>query len=516
MKIKAKLLVIFLGVFLNSLSAQGTSDIFFNKADDFFKKNVLKGRVDYSSIKDNPSNLDKLIDIISISDLSKLQSENQEKAFLINVYNILIIKAVLNNYPLKSVMTLGGFFDKTIISISGENYSLNDIEKGLLFKNYPDPRLHFVLVCAAIGCPQIINDAYFPETLDEALDQRTRTTLNDTDYINIDATSKIVFVSELFNWYKKDFTENDLSIIQYINQYRDVKIPEKYSISFLTYDWSLNDIPSKRTGSFIPERDNLQAYTPSTLLKPGQIEIKFFNNLYTQTAYFDEESKKKELNERSTYYTGIINFLYGLSPNFNIGFDFFIKSVFIDPESGSPLKVFKFSSDANSRTSPTQFGPKLKFTPIESIRNLSIQTAFLVPLASNLDGGDKVDSPFLDVNGSQWWTQVFYDYLINNDFLLFLEGGLFFRFGSTYDDFLTPLKVFFNSFPSQKWTIYTMAEFSTFWKEGSVSAYYFQLGLGGKYQVTSNFELEILYTKFLFGKSQGAGETYNLGFRIII
>jgi hypothetical protein len=100
--------------------------------------------------------------------------------------------------------------------------------------------------------------------------------------------------------------------------------------------------------------------------------------------------------------------------------------------------------------------------------------------------------------------------------LLFLEGGLFFRFGSTYDDFLTPLKVFFNSFPSQKWTIYTMAEFSTFWKEGSVSAYYFQLGLGGKYQVTSNFELEILYTKFLFGKSQGAGETYNLGFRIII
>jgi hypothetical protein len=61
-----------------------------------------------------------------------------------------------------------------------------------------------------------------------------------------------------------------------------------------------------------------------------------------------------------------------------------------------------------------------------------------------------------------------------------------------------------------------MTEFNAFWKESSISAYYNQLGLGAKYQLISNFELEILYTKFIFGKSQGAGETYNLGFRIII
>jgi hypothetical protein len=428
----------------------------------------------------------------------------------------MVIKAVLNNYPLKSVSDVGEFFDKTIITMGGEDLSLNEIEKEILFEKYPDPRLHFVLVCAAIGCPQIIDKAYFPDLLEIDLDTRTQETLNNSDYVRLDANSITVFVSELFKWYESDFTENGLSVIQYINQYREVKIPDNFRVSSITYDWTLNNFQRKSRGSLLPERENLQAYTPSTLLKPGQIEIKFFNNLYTQTAYFDEGSNKTELNERSTYYTGIINFLYGLSPSFNIGFDLYIKSVLNDSESGSPLKVFKFSSDANLRSAATQIGPKLKATPIASIRNLSIQTTFLFPLASDLDGSDNPESPFLDVDGNQWWTQIFYDYLFNNDFLLFLEGGLLFRFGSTFDDVLTPVKVFFNYFPSQKWTIYTMAEFASFWKEGSVSAFYNQYGLGGKYQVTSNFELEILYTKFVFGKSQGAGDTYNLGLRIII
>jgi hypothetical protein len=516
MRNKSKLLIILFVVFLKTISAQETSDIFLINADEFFKKNVVKGRVDYLSIKDNPSDLNKLIETISTFDLSQLQQGNQEKAFLINVYNILVIKAVLNHYPLKSVTDIGGFFDKNIISIKGEDLSLNNIEKEILFKTYPDPRLHFVLVCAAIGCPQIINQAYLPNVLENSLDQRTQTTLNNTDYIRLDKNSKIVYVSELFKWYETDFKENDLSIIQYINQYRKAKIPEDYSVSFITYDWNLNDIPKKGTGSILPERENLQAYTPSTLLKPGQIEIKFFNNLYTQTAYFDEESKKQELNERSTYYTGIINFLYGITQDLDIGFDMYIKSVLIDSESGSPLSVFKFSSGNNARTAFTQIGPKIKFSPFASVRNLAIQSVFLFPLVSNLDGSDNAESPFLDVDGSQWWTQVFYDYPFQNDFLLFFETGIFIRFGSNFDDFFTPLKVFLNYFPSNHWTFYIMTEFNAFWKESSISAYYNQLGLGAKYQVTSNFELEILYTKFIFGKSQGAGETYNLGFRIII
>jgi hypothetical protein len=293
-------------------------------------------------------------------------------------------------------------------------------------------------------------------------------------------------------------------------------MPEDYSISFITYDWTLNDIEKKSTGSILQERDNLQAYTPSTLLKPGQIEIKLFNNLYTQTAFFDKETNKQEQDVRSTYYTGIINFLYGLTPDLDIGFDALIKSVLIDPESGSPFALFKFSGDANQRTALTQLGPKIKFSPFSTIRNLAIQTVFLFPMATNLDGAESENTPFLDVNGSQWWTQIFYDYAFSNNFLLFFDTGLFIRFRSTFDDFVTPFKAFLNYFPTNRWTIYLMTEFNAFWKDYSVSAYYLQLGPGLKYQLTSNFELEILYTNFILGKSQGAGETYNLGLRIII
>jgi len=261
---------------------------------------------------------------------------------------------------------------------------------------------------------------------------------------------------------------------------------------------------------------NLQTYTPSTLLKPGQIEAKIFNNLYTQTEFFDEDSKKKAQNNRSTYFTGIINSLYGITPNINIGIDFYLKSVRNDTENSSPFSLFNFSTGANSRTALAQFGPKIKISPFKSYRNLAFQSTFLFPLESDLDGSENDDSPYLDVDGMQWWTQVFYDYSFEKDFLLYLESGVFLRFDSENEDFYIPLKAFINYYPSRNWTIYFPVEYTSYWKDASVPAFYTQLGLGGKYQLTSNFELEILLTKFIFGKNQGAGSTYNFGIRFIL
>jgi uncharacterized protein DUF547 len=516
MRIISKINLIFLFGLLTNLYAQSTPEEFFIKSNQFFNKYVDNGRVDYESIKNDPAELNKLVDAIGIFDVSKLKKGDENKAFTINVYNILVIKSVINNYPLKSVMDTGGFFDKNIINIAGLDLSLNGIEKGILFKNYPDSRLHFVLVCAAIGCPEIIDSAYWPANLEEKLDRRTHTTLNDQRYVKVDKKSKTVFVSELFKWYEKDFTKNGLSILQYVNMYREEKITTDYSLSYTTYDWSLNIVQQKETGFSDPNVENLQAYTPSTLLKPGQIEVKLFNNLYTQTTFFDENSKKKDQNSRSTYFTGIINSLYGISSDFNVGLDLYIKSVRNDSESSSPFSLFEFSSDANARTALAQVGPKIKISPFKSFRNLAFQSTFLIPLQSDLDGNESDNSPYLDVDGTQWWTQVFYDYSIDHDFLLYLESGLFFPFDSETEDFFTPIKVFINYYPSQDWTIYFPVEFTSFWKEGSISAHYSQLGLGGKYQLNSNFELEILYTKFIFGKSKGAGATYNFGIRFIM
>ncbi len=259
----------------------------------------------------------------------------------------------------------------------------------------------------------------------------------------------------------------------------------------------------------------LQSYTPSALLRPGQIEVKQFNNLYTQTSFFDENGKRQEQGIRSTFLTSINNFLYGISPNFNIGFDLYLRSVRNDGESSSALSLFKFSSGQNSRTAFSQFGPKIKIAPFSGIPNLAIQTTLLFPLRSDLDGSDSSETPFLDVDGMQWWTQFFYDYAFQTGFLIYLESGLFVRFNPASEDFFTPLKAFVNYYPSTKWTVYVPVELTPFWDGLSWAAYYAQSGLGLKYQLFSGVEMETLYTKFLFGKSQGAGQTFNLGIRII-
>jgi len=516
MKSISLIITIILSGFLGNLIAQSESENFFINVNQFFKKNVTRGKIDYENLKNNPAELNQLVDDISKIDYTQLKSGNEEKAFLLNVYNILVIKLVIKNYPLKSVMDIGGFFDKDIINFNGQDVSLNEIEKNILFKKFPDPRLHFVLVCAAIGCPEIINSAYLPMNLDDILDKRTKITLNNEHYIKINKKTKTVYISELFKWYKNDFIMEDISVIQYINFYRNLKIPEDYKVDYITYDWSLNTTDKKESGSIVPRHNNLQVYTPSTLLKPGQIEVKLFNNLYTQTELFDDQRKKKAQNSRSTYFTGIINSLYGINNDINIGIDFYFKSVRNDTEDSLPFSLFKFSSNENSRSALAQLGPKIKISPFKSYRNIAFQSTFLIPVTSDLDGSESTTSPYLDVDGMQWWTQIFYDYSLNNDFLLYLESGIFVRFDSPFEDFYMPLKAFVNYYPSRDWTIYFPAEFTSYWKEVSISAFYTQLGLGGKYQLTSNFELEILLTKFVFGKSQGAGTTYNLGVRFIM
>ena len=239
-----KIVVTFhLSIFLlvSTIFAQQKLPPFFNGANLFFKKHVRTGLVDYSAIKGNPTEISKLVESIAGVDSTIFQEGNQEKAFLINTYNIMVINATLVYYPLKSVMDIDRFFDTPNINLAGRNLSLNQLEKEILFKKYPDPRLHFVLVCAARGCPQLIDQVYLPDRLDKQLDQRTRMTLNDDRYVRIDHLSNTVFISELFKWYAKDFTESDRTIIAYINQYRKIKIPADYRIKYISYDWRLND-----------------------------------------------------------------------------------------------------------------------------------------------------------------------------------------------------------------------------------------------------------------------------------
>ncbi len=219
-------------------NAQST-EVFFAKADTFFGKHVKNGRVAYSTIKKDAKELHEILDLATNITVNKANAKEYQ-AFWINAYNLTVIKSIVENYPIKSPLDKAGFFDKTKHSVGGKKITLNDIENKLLRGNFPnEPRFHFVLVCAGLGCPPIINKAYTPNTLEKQLETQTIKALNNPNFIQVNKSK--VKISQIFEWYKGDFTKEG-SLVDYINKYKKEKLPMKSKVSYYTYDWTLNDL----------------------------------------------------------------------------------------------------------------------------------------------------------------------------------------------------------------------------------------------------------------------------------
>lgn len=212
---------------------------FFTATDSFLKKNVSNGKVDYQSIKNDSKSLNDILDVASKVDLSK-ENTNTLKAFWINTYNLSLIKGIITKYPVKAPTDIAGLFDKTTYLVAGKKLTLNDIENKMLREKYDDARIHFVLVCGALGCPPIINAAYLPDTVDEQLNKQSKIALNNPNFIKVNSGSKKVALSQIFEWFKNDFITKGKNEIDFINQYREDKIDIKCKISYYPYDWTLN------------------------------------------------------------------------------------------------------------------------------------------------------------------------------------------------------------------------------------------------------------------------------------
>lgn len=216
--------------------SQDKTNHFSDSAQLFFESVVVDGMVDYTGIKSHPQLLNQLVSQIGEFELNQVDAPTR-KAFMINAYNILVIKGVVDNYPVSSPMKINGFFDKQSYLIDGKHVSLNQLEKKMLFIEFPDNRLHFVLVCAALSCPKLSPNAYLPANLDDQLTDQTRTVMNDKNFIQ-ESNGKLK-VSEIFQWYASDFKGQ--SILEYVNRYRDTPFEQGIKIGYYTYDWTLND-----------------------------------------------------------------------------------------------------------------------------------------------------------------------------------------------------------------------------------------------------------------------------------
>ncbi|KQC31044.1 DUF547 domain-containing protein [Flagellimonas eckloniae] len=234
-----KTLITFLCFSISGLGFAQSTSTFFTKTDIFLTTYVKDGRVAYKDIKNNPASLNELLEMakgisVSVNDAKTYQ------AFWINGYNLSVIKGIIENYPIKSPLDKAGFFDKITYEIGGKKITLNDIENKLLRANFPkEARFHFVLVCAGLGCPPIIDKAYLPDTLESQLQRQTELALNDSNFIQI--KGKKVNLSQIFEWYTNDFTQDGKSLVDFVNQYRKEKIDIKTKVGYYPYDWTLNE-----------------------------------------------------------------------------------------------------------------------------------------------------------------------------------------------------------------------------------------------------------------------------------
>ncbi len=504
---------------------QNADKNFFKDADMFFKQYVTEGRVNYNALQ-STGDIMPLIIAIEKTDLSN-SSDEVKKAFYINAYNFHVINMALTEYPIKSVQDIPGFFDKKKIKVAGKFSTLNSLEKDYLLEPYADPRLHFVLVCGALGCPPITDFAYAPVKLEEQLTQQTRLALNDPKFVRPDNNK--TELSQIFKWYINDFGGSKEKVKAFINSYTNTPIKNK--LSYYAYDWSLNDIVQRNNSNSSESNqtaigNNESRYVVSSTIPVGSYEVKIFNNLYTQKTGIDGN-----LTDRSSFFTTTITALYGLNSRLNIGLNTRWRKVRNHLLPSSPFGVFGSDEIGTSRSGITALGPMIRWAAIPQWENFSIQSSYTFAIGDELKGIN--EKPFIDWNGAVWNTQFFNDFPLGDNFSLFTEldfiwedigsdkpnEGIYFDNKTS-----TPITLILSYFPTPKITLYALSGYSPSWslenengESGlSVNDYFYQGGIGGKYQFNPKFEIELLYsdftTKFL-KDNNGQAATYNLGLR---
>jgi hypothetical protein len=196
-----------------------------------------RGWVNYEGFLADRQILENYLDRLSQSVPDRNWSTPRQLTYWINAYNAFTIQLILDHYPVKSIRDIDQAWDVEFIRLGEEEYSLNQIEHEIIRKQFEEPRIHFALVCAAVSCPPLLNEAYSPEKLDEQLEQRSRSFINDPKKNAIEP--KKIRVSQIFNWFKEDFTKNG-ALIDYLNRFSETKINADAEVVFMEYDWGLN------------------------------------------------------------------------------------------------------------------------------------------------------------------------------------------------------------------------------------------------------------------------------------
>ena len=211
-------------------------------------------RVRYAAVSEaDRDNLDGYIHRLAGVEISRY-SRPVQFAYWVNLYNALTVDVVLDHYPVDSIRDIdispgwfaSGPWGAELIEVEGTALTLNDIEHRILRPIWQDPRIHYAVNCASIGCPDLRPEPYTAERLDRQLDAAARSYVNDPRGADVDGGA--LTVSKIFTWYQEDFGGSDAGVIRHLRQYADAELRAQLSdvdeIDDSRYDWTLNDAPA--------------------------------------------------------------------------------------------------------------------------------------------------------------------------------------------------------------------------------------------------------------------------------
>ncbi len=197
----------------------------------------------YAALRDDRearAALDAVTQQIGASDPSRW-SRDARLAFFLNAYNALTVKAVVDAWPIESVMRVDGFFDAATHEVAGEAMTLNHLENTIIRADeFAEPRIHFAVNCASAGCPWLRPTPYVAEALDDQLAEQAQGFVRRTTRV----TDRRVELSAIFDWYAADFAR-----VGGVRAFVASQLPEAdaarvrdeaRTISHVDYDWSVN------------------------------------------------------------------------------------------------------------------------------------------------------------------------------------------------------------------------------------------------------------------------------------
>jgi hypothetical protein len=212
-----------------------------------------QGMVDYDAFARAPD-FRRYLDALARVDLAPLP-QNERLALWINAYNAYTIELINKHEERRSIRNINralglirgkGPWSEPMATVAGHTYTLDQIEHEIIRVRFDEPRIHFALVCAAIGCPPLRREAYTGSRLDAQLEEQTRIFLLQSPEKNrIDVQARRAHLSPIFRWYGEDFGRNDAEIGQYLARYftgpqQALLRAGNFQIVYTDYDWSLN------------------------------------------------------------------------------------------------------------------------------------------------------------------------------------------------------------------------------------------------------------------------------------